>query len=146
MLFDNDSMVAYYANLYGCDDEVDDLMTKDVEIKRAIFFSRLRSSLYRKIISQVGGLEQWLFITGKKSKTSDGRSIRLSLHSVRVLEEIVAWCESTDGMIELVRVGVTAPEHPDDVVNWVQEALTSKELSKYTFKFALQKFRREYIG
>jgi hypothetical protein len=124
--------------------EVKKLFDEELEVKRAIFFSSTRSSLYRKVIAQPKGLEQWMMIVGKLSRSSDGRRIQLTDHSKKVIQVLVDYYNETEGLEELKEIGVQAPEHVDSVVSWISGALTSKQLSAITFKYALKKFRREY--
>lgn len=124
--------------------EVKKLFDEELEVKRAIFFSSTRSSLYRKIIAQPKGLEQWRMIIGKLSRSSDGRRIQLTDCSKKVMQVLVDYYNETEGLEELQEIGVQAPDHVDSIVSWVSDALTAKQLSAVTFKFALKKFRREY--
>jgi hypothetical protein len=124
--------------------EVRKLFDEELEVKRTIFFSRTRSSLYRKIVAQPKGIEQWLMIVGKLSRSRDGRRIRLTDYSKKVMQVLVDYYNETEGLEELREIGVQAPEHIDSIVSWTSDAMTSRQLSAITFKFALKKFRKEY--
>ena len=125
--------------------EEEDMLCKDFEVKRIVLFSRMRSSLYKKILRQVDGLNQWRFITGKILRRRTGERVYFTKKTLYELQDIVDYYNSMDGSSELLDLGLALPDHIDDVVNWVREAFTSRELSSYIFKFALKKFRKDYV-
>jgi hypothetical protein len=97
-------------------------------------------------VQQPRGLDQWLRVVGKRLKDNEGCRITFTKKTASILQNITDFYNTTEGLEEISALGIEAPDHLDDVVNWIANALTSRELSRETFKFAMKSFRRNYFG
>jgi hypothetical protein len=111
-------------------EEADDMAS----LLRERFWTVIRSSLYKKICKGKGGFTQWAYITGRKSRDSKNRKIVLSKDSLLVLEKIVNYLNSSDGIGELVDVGVlNPPEHYDDLIGIIRESMNVRDMQREEF-------------
>ena len=91
-----------------------------------------------------GGPEQWAFIMGKIRVDRDGRKIKLDYAVRLVLEDIIDDLQTDEKEKKLGGFGMTPPDHPEDLIEWIRQALTSRELSTLLFKYFLRKCREEF--
>ncbi len=77
-----------------------ELNKHDVNIIQESYWSGIRGSLFKKIVKGSGGSNQWFYIIGKKTRYPDGSRIRLSEKSIRYLQQVVDYLNSTEGLQE----------------------------------------------
>jgi hypothetical protein len=112
-----------------------------IELMQDIFWSRIRSALYKKI-REHKGLEtfyQWEYIAGRRSKDSKRNNIRLSDKSLNVLEATVEYLNSTEGKDDLLQVEIyDPPENVDDLMDRIQNAKNDKQMKAEIFRVFLK--------
>ena len=123
----------------------DDIL-KEIEdeasLKREYHISVLRSNLFNQVTRKEGGCWQWRYITGKANHKTDGTRLGLDERVESILWAIVMYYQSEDGQAELREMGIPEPEHPDDIVSWVQGAWNYKERESAVFRYILKKYRK----
>lgn len=118
----------------GYDEDPDDL-----NIIQKSYWSDLRSYLFKKICKGKGGRTQWEYITGKRSRNADGTRIQLTEDNTRILESLVAYYETDEGREELDKYDIhPIPEHPDDLIEKISEALPDRKMKREEFKLFLK--------
>lgn len=111
----------------------------DLNIIQKSYWSDLRSYLFKKICKGKGGRTQWEYITGKRSRNADGTRIQLTEDNTRILESLVAYYETDEGREELEKYDIhPIPEHPDDLIEKISEALPDRKMKREEFKLFLK--------
>lgn len=132
------SFADHYCNMYGCENSTDDR----VSLKKDLFLQKIRSNAYKKLSKGKGGLTQWLHITGVRSKDSRGKKIYLNDRSLKYLERIVSYYQSTEGKADLLDVGmVYPPQDVDDIIDWIQGASNDRGMKRRLFNYFLRNIK-----
>jgi len=116
-------------------------MAEDIKLRSLILFSKIRSSAFKHITRQKGGVVQWKQIMGKANRNKNGSLIKLSNSTEDFLQGIVNYYQTSSGIRELDALGIAHPEHIDDIADWIQNALTRKELKRQIFLYMLKNFK-----
>jgi hypothetical protein len=116
----------------------------DIDLKKIIFFSRIRSSVYNDLLKnkEEDWYDQWQHLVGNASRSKDGRRIRISKKTESVLWRLVEYYEMEEGLEYLKEIGVEVPDHPDTITSWISQGISSKELNNLIFKYVLKKYRK----
>jgi hypothetical protein len=125
---ENDNYWMYLSDVGEDNDEMSSLL-------REAFWSGIRASLYKSICKGGGGFNQWAFITGKKTRDSHGRKIRLFDESIAAMQKVVDYLESTEGQDELKELGITnCPDSPDALMSIICDVKTTNEVKRDEFR------------
>ena len=96
------------------------------ELKVDHLLMRVRSSVFSKLRRD---WPQWRSVSG------NGRA-KLTQKTQDILDNIAAYYMSSEGIIELIELGIDPPENGDDIMIWVQCADTYDEWDDKAFKWA----------
>lgn len=109
-----------------------------MNLLREDFLQKIRSDLFNRISRGRGGQTQWKFIIGRLSRLPSGERIRLSDNSLKALQNWVDHLNSEDGLDQLKEIGISPPEHVDDLIDLVQSAKTDREMKSDSFRLFLK--------
>jgi len=127
------SVADYYLNFYGYIDE------DDLNLIQKSFWSDLRSYLYKKICKGPEGRIQWDYITGKRSRYSDGRRILISDKNRKILQNIVDNYETEEGRAQLEKYDIhPIPENIDDLMSNLCDAPLDRDQKREEFKLSMK--------
>lgn len=112
--------------------------TEFEELKQKVFFSKLRSELFKKITKKQSGVEQWRYIIGKQNRKKTGELITINEQTKNTLQEIVDYYNTEEGKDILRNMDIELPSHIDDVISWIRESIDSKELKNEIFRFQMK--------
>jgi hypothetical protein len=123
-------MIDYLVRTYG-EEEVEE----ELDLRKELFWSGIRASLYKKVHNEKDSFYQWAYITGKKSRYPDGSRITLSKRNLSHFENFVAYLNSEEGLDWMHGYGIydDPPEHPDDLINIVEQAMNDRQIKKEIF-------------
>ena len=101
-------------------------MHLDSEFDREEFLQRVRSDAFKKISRR--SMNQWRVLRGMKRG-------RLDMWVYRYLERVAEYFgDRTEGIDECRLHGIELPDHADDIVDWINAALTWDELDAWRFR------------
>lgn len=117
----------------------EELDEDDINLIQESFWSGIRASLFKKISKGEGGRYQWMYIIGKISRYPDGSKISLSDKSIKYLDKVVTYLNSTEGREELIDIGITdSPEDIDELVGIIRYSKNDRTIKKEQFRLFLK--------
>jgi hypothetical protein len=123
-------MVAFLLNTYGQEE-----IEGELDLRKELFWSGIRASLYKKVRNEKDCYHQWAFITGKKSRYPDGSKITLSKKNTNHFERIVEYLNSEEGLNNMHEYSVydDPPEDVDSLIDYVSGAMVDRKIKKEIF-------------
>ena len=120
-------------------------MIDEYEMKRAYFFSAIRSKVYKKLLgTNLYYVTQWTKLTGARERYNDGSPIKLDDITISILNDILDDMQSDRGVELLNRLSIEIPDHYEDIVEWIRMGKSQKQLNDVMFKYFLKKYREEF--
>lgn len=95
------------------------------EIDRHEFFQRIRSEAFKNISRR--SMNQWRILMGYRRGKLDSKTYRFLERAVEYFSD------SEDGINECRFLGITPPDYADDIIEWIQNALTFDEFDTIRF-------------
>jgi len=128
-------MVDFLLRTYG-HEEIEETM----DLRREFFWSGIRASLYKKVHAEKNSYYQWAYITGKKSRYKNGSRITLSEKNLKHFWQTIEYLNTEEGLEWMRGYGIyeTPPEHPDDLISIIQEAMTDRKIKKEIFRLFMK--------
>ena len=109
-----------------------------MELEQSIFLSTLRAEMFNRITRSPGGCNEWRCIIGKKSRRTE-----IDKRVQRILNETSEYFSDTDEGQQKCRLyGMPIPQDYTDIVDWIQSAPTTRELSTVIFNHLISKRNR----
>jgi hypothetical protein len=103
---------------------------EDPEVNHAQLAYSLKRELETAIKRQPDGKQQWKLVSGQITRDKNGQLLQQSPHTQSVLQAVVDNYNTTEGL-DIVKNALGREslfEHPDDVVNFISDAPSAKEL------------------
>ena len=97
-----------------------------IPIENYEFFQKIRSDAFKKITRR--SMNQWRIILGLRRGTLDDKTYRYLWNVTQYHSE------NTDGREQCLYLGISPPEHADDIREWIQSAHTFDELDSIRFR------------
>jgi hypothetical protein len=117
----------------------EELDEDDINLIHESFWTGIRASLFKKISKGEGGRYQWTYIIGKISRYPDGARISLSDKSIKYLDKIVTYLNSTEGREELLDIGIKEPpEDIDELIGILKFSKNDRTIKKEQFRLFLK--------
>ena len=133
------SVADHYLKFYGYIEE------DDLNIIQKTFWSDLRSLLYKKICKGPEGRLQWDYISGKRSKDSEGRRILLSDRNTKILQNLVDYYQTEEGREQLAMYDIhPVPDHIDVLMENLCNAPMDRDQKREEFRLFL-KYKHEIL-
>lgn len=129
------ALADFLVRTYGEED-----IEKDMDLRKELFWSGIRSSLYKKVHKEKDSHYQWAYITGKTNRRPDGSRITLSDRNVIHFENIIEYLNSEEGLDNMHDYGVydDPPQHPDDLICIIDGAMTDRQIKKEIFRLFMK--------
>jgi hypothetical protein len=117
---------------------------QELKIRKLYFFSKVRKESFNFITRKSSGCQQWRYITGKQNRTKIGL-ITLNDRSKTYFQKMVDYYNSEDGNNDLKKLSIDTPESIDDIIDWIRNAYTTREMKNKLFKYAMNKIKEEIL-
>ncbi|MDO8641456.1 MAG: hypothetical protein Q7R33_07955 [Nitrosarchaeum sp.] len=120
-------------------------MYEDCAIQRLLidyFFYRIRADVYIRL-RETRQSQQWKYIIGQITRDEKGYRVSLTRETQSILNGIVEYYQG-EGLSEIQELGISEPDHYDDVISWIREAPTNHEMSHRAFRVAMRQYRDKY--
>jgi hypothetical protein len=128
-------LVNFLMNTYGQEE-----IEEEMDLRKELFWSGIRASLYKKVHNEKDCYHQWAFITGKKSRYPDGSKITLSKKNINHFERTVGYLNSEEGQDNMHLYGIfeDSPEDVDSLMEFVSGAMIDRKIKKEIFNLFIK--------